>query len=838
MSFSYWSRSSSELFALLHSTEKGLSADEAEALRKQFERQRLKPPVHISILRLLVAQFITPLILILLAAAAVAFVLEDRTDTTIILLIVVASGLLGFFQEYGASRAVETLLTAVRTKADVLRDGGVHEIAARDVVPGDIVILQAGDMIPADCSVLESKALFVDEATLTGETYPVEKQPGILPQETLLANRTNCVFYGTHVVSGTGKALAVRIGRHTEFGHIAAHLRLRPPETEFERGLRRFGYFLMEVTLALVMVIFALNVWLQRPVLDSLLFSLALAVGLTPQLLPAIVSITLSHGARRMADRRVIVKRLSSIENLGSMTVLCSDKTGTLTEGKATVRSAVDIYGQPSRRVLTYAYLNSTFETGFRNPIDDAIRASSDAEIAGYLKLDELPYDFVRKRLSILVTQGDDHLMITKGAVKNVLEICTAAEKADGIPEAIEVAKPTILAAMTNFSADGYRTIAIAYRGFDSRPDGIDKSMEAGMTFLGFIVLEDPLKPGIMTTLRRLTDMGIAVKIITGDSRLVAAHVGAQVGLGYQKIVTGNELRHMGDQALLRNVDHISLFAEVEPNQKERIILALKKAGHVVGYSGDGINDATALHTADVGISVDGAVDVAKEAADIVLLEKDLDILVEGVKEGRRTIANTLKYVFMATSANFGNMFSMAGASVFLSFLPLLPHQILLTNLLTDIPEMTIATDQVDHELVQKPRRWDITFIRKFMLSFGALSSIFDFFTFAILLLALDATVQQFRTGWFVESVISACIIVLVIRTERPIFTSPPSKPMLIATGLVIMTTLAMSYLPFTSILEFTALPPIFMAAIGVIVSLYVLVAELIKKKIYRCGTL
>ena len=411
------------------------------------------------------------------------------------------------------------------------------------------------------------------------------------------------------------------------------------------------------------------------------------------------------------------------------MTVLCSDKTGTLTEGKVTVRCAVDIHGQNNRRVLTYAYLNSTFETGFRNPIDDAIRASLHPDIAGYLKVDELPYDFVRKRLSILVTQGGALLMITKGAVTPVLDICTTAEMADGITVDIAVAKQTILAAATNFSADGYRTIAIAYRCFDSRLDGIDKRMEAGMTFLGFLILEDPLKPGITATLRRLTDMGVAVKIITGDSRLVAAHVGAQVGLSNEHIVTGNDLRHMADEALLRNVNHISLFAEVEPNQKERIILALKKAGHVVGYSGDGINDATALHAADVGISVNGAVDVAKEAADIVLLEKDLNILVEGVKEGRRTIANTLKYVFMATSANFGNMFSMAGASLFLSFLPLLPHQILLTNLLTDIPEMTIATDRVDPELVQKPRRWDIAFIRKFMLSFGALSSIFDFCT-------------------------------------------------------------------------------------------------------------
>ena len=620
----------------------------------------------------------------------------------------------------------------VQIKATVLRDGSPQEIPVEEIVPGDIVILNAGDIVPGDCLVDESKDLFVDEATLTGETYPVEKSVGVLAAETPLGQRTNALWMGTHVVSGSAKALVISTGKQTEFGKVSERLKLRPQETDFERGIRRFGYFLMEVTLVLVIAIFAINVYLARPVLDSFLFSLALAVGLTPQLLPAIISINLAHGAKRMAQAKVIVKRLASIENFGSMNVICSDKTGTLTEGVVHLQSALDVEGAPSDKVLLHAYLNAFYETGFTNPIDEAIRTQRQFDLSGYRKADEIPYDFLRKRLSILVAHDDTHLMVTKGALQNVLAVCSAAETGAGTLVDIAVVRDRIQQRFEEFSSKGCRTLGVAYKNMGST-SRMNKDDEAGMTFLGFLVLFDPPKPKIIETIASLKNLGVALKIITGDNHLVAANVSQQMGLSNTKILTGPDLRQLSDGALLKRVVDVDVFAEIEPNQKERIILALKKAGNVVGYMGDGINDASALHAADVGISVESAVDVAKEAADIVLLEKDLGVLVQGVREGRTTFANTLKYVFMATSANFGNMFSMAGVSLFLPFLPLLPKQILLTNLMTDFPEMTIATDRVDSEMVDHPRRWDIKAIRKFMITFGLVSSIFDYLTFGAL---------------------------------------------------------------------------------------------------------
>jgi Mg2+-importing ATPase len=589
----------------------------------------------------------------------------------------------------------------------------------------------------------------------------------------------------------------------------------------------------LEVTLVLVITIFAINVYLARPVLDSFLFSLALAVGLTPQLLPAIISINLAHGAKRMAQGKVIVKRLASIENFGSMNVICSDKTGTLTEGIVHVHSALDVEGAPSEKVLLYAYLNAVFETGFTNPIDEAIRTHRQFDVSGYQKQDEIPYDFLRKRLSILVSHADTHLMVTKGALPNVLEVCSSAETGGGTLVEIATVRQRIQQHFEEFSTQGFRTLGVAGKNMGS-VSRIGKDHEAGMTFVGFLVLFDPPKPDIVKTIGSLKDLGVSLKIITGDNRLVAASVSHQMGLSNTRILTGPDLRQMSDGALLKQVGEADVFAEIEPNQKERIILALRKAGNVVGYMGDGINDASALHAADVGISVESAVDVAKEAADIVLLEKDLSVLVQGVREGRATFANTLKYVFMATSANFGNMFSMAGASLFLSFLPLLPKQVLLTNLMTDFPEMTIATDSVDNEMVAYPRRWDIQAIRKFMITFGLVSSVFDYLTFGVLLFILHATPDQFRTGWFVESVVSAALIVLVIRSRRPFFKSRPSRYLLTATLLVVLATLILPFTPLGPVLGFSRLPTAFSVLLGIIVLGYIVAAEMTKRVFYR----
>ena len=831
----YWTIPADELLVRLQTRPDGLRAEEAQQRQAQYASARLKPRQDIRPLYVLLSQFRSPIILILLFAATMSLFLSDRTDALIILTIILVSAFLGFWQEHGAAKAVASLLAIVRVKTEVWRVGQQVEVPLDEIVPGDVINLSAGSSIPGDGVVLESKDLFVDEATLTGETYPAEKSVAAVSATAPLNQRTNSLFMGTHVVSGHAKAVIVHIGKDTEFGRIAGHVMLRPPETDFERGVRRFGYLLLEVTLLLVFAIFAINVYLHRPVLDSFLFSMALAVGLTPQLLPAIISVNLSHGAKRMAQEKVIVKRLASIENFGSMNVLCSDKTGTLTEGTMRFHAALNLEGAPSERVLFHAALNATYETGFINPLDEAIRTQCVRDLSGYRKLDEVPYDFLRKRLSILVATPKTHLLITKGAVEPMLTVCTRAELPDGSTVTIEEARERIRRQFEDLNRQGLRTLGLASRDMGETAH-IGKEHEVEMTFLGLLVFADPVKPAMAETIASLRQLGVSLKIITGDHHLVASHVSREVGMDHQRILTGQDLRLLTDEALRHLVNDIDVFAEVEPNQKDRIILALKRSGNVVGYIGDGINDAPALHSADVGISVESAVDVAKDAADIVLLEKNLAVLIQGVREGRMTFANTLKYVFMATSANFGNMFSMAGASLFLPFLPLLPKQILLTNLLTDIPEMTIATDSVDPELIDQPRRWDIAFIRKFMLTFGLVSSVFDYLTFGALLWILDASPEQFRTGWFVESVISASAIVLVIRTRRPFFTSTPGRYLLLATLAVAAVTLLLPLLPTGTPLGLTPMPLSFLFLLAAILAGYVLTAEVVKRRFYANG--
>ena len=817
----------------LRSARGGLSSDEASKRLDDVGRNVLKPGRRTDPLALFFMQFRSPITIILLIASAISFFLADRPDAVIILVIVLAGALLGYWQEKGATDAVSRLLAMVQIKTSLIRDGAVASVPIEEVVPGDVAMLSAGDNIPGDCMILESKDLFVDEATLTGETYPVEKMEGVSSRDAPIGERHNALFMGTHVVSGTAVALVVWTARETEFGKVSERLRIRPPETEFERGIRRFGYFLMQVTLVLVIAIFAINVYLNRPVLESFLFSLALAVGLTPQLLPAIISINLAHGAKQMAKSKVIVKRLASIENFGSMNVLCSDKTGTLTEGVVQLKSVLNVEGEESQRARDYAYLNSYFESGFVNPIDESIRKSCKTDISSYVKLDEVPYDFLRKRLSILVSARGRGLMITKGSYQFVVDVCTMAEMPDGTVAEIEKVIGKVQQDFVDFSRKGYRVLGIAYRDMGTSST-ISKESESSMTFLGFIVLFDPVKAGLARTVDDLMKVGVGMKLITGDNHMVAASVMQQVGFERPSMLTGPEIRLMSDEALTERVNSVDMFAEVEPNQKERLILAMRKAGNVVGYMGDGINDASALHAADVGISVESAVDVAKDAADIVLLEKDLNVLLQGVREGRMTFANTLKYVFMATSANFGNMFSMAGASLFLSFLPLLPKQVLLTNLMTDFPETAIATDNVDPEMVERPRRWDIKFIRKFMMVFGLVSSVFDFMTFAVLLFVLGASTEQFRTGWFLESVVSATVIVLVIRTRGSFLRSRPGKYLLRATVIIIALALALPFVLPQGLFDFKPLPVSFLLMMGLIIVLYVVAAEISKRLFYR----
>ena len=828
----FWSVPAAELVERLGTTTAGLTAAEAAESLERHGANVLKPRHDAGAFALFAGQFKNPLILILISAAVLALFLGETTNAIIILTIVLVSGALGFWQERGAANAVKQLLAIIQIEASVMRDGSAVSIPASEVVPGDVVLLEAGDNVPGDALILESRDLFVDEATLTGETFPAEKTCGVLAKETALARRTNALWKGTHVVSGTAKALVVQTGRETEFGKIYDRLKLRPPEAEFERGVRRFGYFLMQVTLFLVIAIFAVNVYLRRPVVDSFLFSLALAVGLTPQLLPAIISVNLSQGARRMAASKVIVRRLASIENFGSMNVFCSDKTGTLTEGIVHLHSALDAEGNQSEKVLFHAYLNASYQTGYTNPIDEAVRSSCSFDLAGWRKLDEIPYDFIRKRLSVVAEKDGRRLIVTKGALIPILDICSLAETSGaGIVE-IDAVRAGVERRFQELSDQGCRVLGVAYKDAGSATR-IEKSDESAMIFSGLLVFFEKPKEGITETIASLDRLGVSCKIITGDNRLVAANVSRQLGVADPVILTGQAMREMSDGALVSLASDVDVFAEVEPNQKERIIVSLQKAGNVVGFMGDGINDASALRASDVGISVDSAVDVAKEAADIVLLERDLRVLLHGVEEGRATFANTLKYVFMATSANFGNMFSMAGASLILPFLPLLPKQILLMNLISDFPQMTIATDSVDRELVERPRRWNIKFIRRFMLTFGLVSSIFDYLTFGILIYVLRAKPEQFRTGWFLESVVSASLIVLVIRTRRPFFASRPGWHLSLATFLVIAATLVLPFTPVAGLFGMTPLEPLFLLMLAGILVLYVIAAEAAKKVFY-----
>ncbi len=829
----FWSLKTEDAFKNVSSTDNGLSSNEAKARLKKYGDNTFKAKSRSSSVMLFLLQFKNPITILLIAAALLSMGLGDFSDAFIILFIILVSSSLGFWQEKGAANAVAELLKMVQIKCRIVRDEKETELPVENVVPGDIIVLSAGDVIPADSLLLESKELFIDEAAFTGETFPVEKNTGVVAADATLAKRTNALFMGSHVISGKARALVITTGKQTEFGKISDRLRLKNPETDFEKGIRQFGYMLMEITLVLVLVIFAINILLHKPALDSFLFSLALAVGLTPQLLPAIISVNLSVGARAMAKQQVIVKRLSSIENFGSMNILCSDKTGTITDGKVTLKDALDIEGNHSNKTLEYAWLNATMQQGFKNPIDAAIRSNYQGDAEGFTIQSEIPYDFTRKRLTIQVKNEKENLAITKGALNAILDICDTAETAGGQVIPMKDKTDAIHEEYARLSEQGFRVLGVAYKK-GSNDKNFTKADEDKMIFLGFITLFDPPKKDVLKTIEGLNNLGVQLKLITGDNALVAASLAKQIGVKNPVILTGLQIRNMSDRALFKQAPVTNIFAEVEPNQKERIILFLQKSGNVVGFMGDGINDAPALHAADVGISVDTAVDVAKEAADIILLSQDLNVLITGIVAGRKTFSNTMKYIFMATSANFGNMFSMAGASLFLPFLPLLPKQILFMNLLTDFPQMTIATDRVDAIAVDKPHRWNIKFIKRFMITFGLLSCIFDYLTFGVLLFFLKADEKVFQTGWFVESVISATLIVLVVRTRLTFFKSLPGKYLSIATGVVVLFVLALPLLPFAVIFGFVQLPLSFYGWMLLIVAAYVFSAEKMKQWFYR----
>ena len=823
----YWSRSINDILIALGSRENGLTSDDAGTRQAEFGPNSLDSRKNATPVQLFINQFKSPIILILVFATILSAYLQDWTDAIIILVIVLGSAILSFVQEYNASNATAALQSQIAARTTVVRDGQAQTVNVNAIVPGDIVQLSAGSLVPADGLVLSARDCFINQAALTGETFPVEKMPGVLDAATPLPGRSNCVHMGTTVRSGSATVLIVQTGASTAFGQIADRLSVRAPETEFERGIRQLGYLLTEVMVVFVLAIFATNVFLHKPVLDSLLFSVALAVGLTPQLLPAIININLSKGAQVMAKEGVIVRRLASIENFGSMDVLCTDKTGTLTAGVIHLDGAVDASGQSSAEVMRLAYLNAHYQTGLSNPLDEAILKSEDPGIDGTIKLDEIPYDFTRKRLSVVVMAGggeESPELITKGALNSVLAACKPLD---------EPTKASVGQLYQERSAQGYRVLGVAAKAVPRKP-AYSHEDEDDLTFAGFLLFFDPPKPGVIETVTDLTQLGVSLKIITGDNQLVAQHTATTIGLPVSGVITGAELQTISDDALPVLAEQTNLFAEVDPNQKERIIRALQKRSHVVGYMGDGINDAPSLHAADVGISVDDAVDVAKEAADFVLLRKELSVLHDGIVQGRKTFANTLKYVFMATSANFGNMFSMAGASLILPFLPMLPKQILLINFMTDLPEMMIAGDSVDEFYVHQPHRWDIAFIRRFMLVFGPLSSLFDFATFGALYWWLHSSETVFHTGWFVESVVSAILVVFVLRTRQPFWRSRPARSLAAVSLLVAAVAIALPYTPLATVLGFAPLPLKVLLVMLSIALVYFISTEITKRWFYR----
>jgi len=828
----YWSHAADVLLASLRSGPGGLEASDAAERLRAYGSNRLGGRERGSRLGIWARQFASPLVLILVFAAAVSAFVGDWPDAAIVLAIVLGSGTLGALQEQRASSAVESLRNRVRVTATVLRDGTPTQKPREDIVPGDVVLLSAGSLVPGDGVVLESKDFFVNESVLTGEALPAEKSPGVAPADSPLGARHNCVFLGTSVRSGSARVLIVATGAVTEFGSIADRLALRPPETDFERGLRNYGYLLYEIMLVLVLIVFAANVFLARPPIEALLFAMALAVGISPELLPAIISVTLSAGAREMASHGVIVRRLHAIENLGSMTVLCSDKTGTLTRGLLELEEAVDVDGRPSSAVLRAAALNARMQTGLKNPLDEAIDARAERDridLAGTRKVDEVPYDFLRKRLSVVVDDRSSTELITKGAVPGVLDCCAEVRQGTATVPLDAERRLRLDADFDAWSRAGRRVLAVATKVVPRR-ERYSCDDEHALVLAGFLVFSDLPKPGVDATIRALRERGIGLKIVSGDAQLVAEHVAAAVGIATPRSLSGEAIAALTDSQLAATAQAIDVFAEVDPGQKERIVAALRRRGEVVGYLGDGINDAPALHAADVGISVDGAVDVAREAADFVLLEQDLDVLCRGVEQGRKTFANTLKYLTITTSANFGNMLSMAAASLFMPFLPLLAKQILLNNFLADVPSMMIAGDNVDAELVAAPRRWDIGAVRRFMVVFGSISSAFDFATFGVLLLVFRSGAELFRTGWFVESLLTELAVLLVLRTRRPAFSSKPGRGLAISAGLIAIVALAMPFLPHADLLGFVPLPGAVLAALLVITACYVAISEWVKR--------
>jgi Mg2+-importing ATPase len=843
------------LLSRLESSLSGLTPEEAERRLEVYGRNELAKKHKHSVVVDFLLHFKSPLVIILIVAGLISGFLGETSNTIIIFTIVLISVILDFYQERKAENAAEMLKEAVTTTATVTRGGVKQEIKLHAVVPGDIIYLSAGDITPADARVISAKDLFINQSALTGESFPVEKTS--TPMKTKNSSMTdwnNYLFMGTSVVSGTASAIVVKTGSTTEYGKIARKLVEKAPETEFEKGVKHFGFFMMRITLLMVILIFMINAFINHTnegILNALLFAVALAVGLTPELLPMIVTINLSRGAIVMSKQGVIVKRLASIDNFGSMNVLCTDKTGTLTENKITLVLHVNPEGDNDDKVLLYSYLNSFYQTGLKSPMDEAILVHEKMDVSGYQKIDEVPFDFVRRRVSVVVESDRQRYFISKGAPEEILKVSSFCE-INGLPvDLTEELRQRAEQKYYDLSSEGFRVLGVAYKKLKEEKSVYSIDDECDMVFMGFMAFLDPPKETAKESIRLLTQAGIELKILTGDNEQVTRKTCESLGLEIKGIALGSAISQMSDEALSRMVEEANVFARVTPVQKERIIALLKGNGHVVGFMGDGINDAPSLKSCDVGISVNNAVDVAKESADIILLKNDLTVLSKGVLEGRKTFGNTMKYIMMSVSSNFGNMFSFLGISLLLpflgyAFLPLLPIQILLNNLLYDISQSSITTDNVDAEYIEKPKRWDLDYIKSFMFTLGPVSSLFDFITFFIVIFFFLPTVpvgQQetlFQTAWFVVSLITQTLIVFVVRTRQsPFWKSKPGKYLILSS--IALTAIAL-IIPFTDFgvryiqnyFNFTSLHPTFLLALVGIVLAYFAVAEMVKRWFHK----
>lgn len=823
--------------AELASTDTAAGLSEAEAARRLTVHgpNVLEAGRRRAVFLQFLSRFKNPLVLLLLSASALEAATGDFASAAIVIVLVAFSVTLDFVQEHRAGRAADELRKAASVRACVVREGKSREVHAEEVVPGDVVLLAAGDLVPADGELVEARDLFLNQALLTGEPYPVEKRPGPGGAPEDLQAAVGTVFMGTSVVSGSARAVVTRTGSATGIGQIGLSLARQPPPTAFEVGTRNFGLLILRLTILLVAFVLLVNVVRGQARVESFLFAIALAVGLAPELLPMVVSVTLARGALRMAKKKVLVKRLAAIHDLGSMDVLCTDKTGTLTEARIRLDQHLDPQGRDSARVLELAFLNSHFESGLKSPLDEAILRHEEVDVRGWEKLDEVPFDFERRRISVLVCKGDTRLLVVKGALEDILGLSTHYEAGPSDIRALDAgARREMLGRFESLGREGYRVLGIAWKAEDADRRHVVIDDETELVFAGFAAFEDPPKESAGQALRSLAEAGVDVVIVTGDNELVARHVCEKVGVPVRGVVTGSEIEALDDHALEARVESINLFCRVTPGQKNRVIRALKRRGHVVGYLGDGINDAPSLHAADVGLSVDSAADVAKDAADLILLEHDLRVIRDGIIEGRHTLGNIVKYILMGTSSNFGNMFSMAGASVFLPFLPMRPMQILVNNFLYDLSEVPIPTDEVDEVFIARPHRWDMRFIRRFMVVIGPVSSVFDFATFFILLHLFSGDERLFHTGWFVESLATQVLVIFVIRTQGNPFRSRPSRPLVLTSLAVVATALLLPFTPAGTLLGFAPLPPAFFAILVPLVVTYLLAVELVKRWFFR----